>query len=41
MDSTPVRPRERFLTFGAPDIHQDEIDEVVASIKSGWIGTGP
>jgi dTDP-4-amino-4,6-dideoxygalactose transaminase len=41
MADTPVRPRERFLTFGAPDIHQDEIDEVVASIRSGWIGTGP
>lgn len=41
MDQTPVRPKDRFLTFGAPDIHQEEIDEVVASIKSGWIGTGP
>jgi dTDP-4-amino-4,6-dideoxygalactose transaminase len=41
MDHTPVRPKDRFLTFGAPDIHQEEIDEVVASIKSGWIGTGP
>ncbi|HXS10164.1 MAG TPA: DegT/DnrJ/EryC1/StrS family aminotransferase [Candidatus Krumholzibacteria bacterium] len=41
MDQSPVRPKDRFLTFGAPDIHQEEIDEVVASIKSGWIGTGP
>jgi dTDP-4-amino-4,6-dideoxygalactose transaminase len=41
MDQTPVRPKDRFLTFGAPEIHQDEIDEVVASIRSGWIGTGP
>jgi dTDP-4-amino-4,6-dideoxygalactose transaminase len=41
MDQTPVRPKDRFLTFGAPDIHAEEIDEVVASIKSGWIGTGP
>jgi dTDP-4-amino-4,6-dideoxygalactose transaminase len=41
MDQTPVRSKDRFLTFGAPDIHEDEIDEVVASIKSGWIGTGP
>jgi len=41
MDQTPVRPKDRFLTFGAPDVHQDEIDEVVASLRSGWIGTGP
>jgi dTDP-4-amino-4,6-dideoxygalactose transaminase len=41
MDQAPVRPRDRFLTFGAPEILQDEIDEVVASLKSGWIGTGP
>jgi dTDP-4-amino-4,6-dideoxygalactose transaminase len=41
MDQTPVRAKDRFLTFGAPEIHQEEIDEVVASIKSGWIGTGP
>ena len=30
-----------FIIFGAPDIHSDEIDEVVATLKSGWIGTGP
>ncbi len=33
--------REQFLVFGSPDIHQEEIDEVVATLKSGWIGTGP
>jgi len=30
-----------FIIFGAPSIHQDEIDEVVDCLKSGWIGTGP
>lgn len=30
-----------FLIFGAPLIEQPEIDEVVDSLKSGWIGTGP
>jgi len=30
-----------FIVFGAPDIHGDEIDEVVATLRSGWIGTGP
>ncbi len=37
----PVRPRDRFLVFGAPKFEQPEIDEVVACMKSGWIGTGP
>jgi len=30
-----------FLVFGAPAIENDEIEEVVKSLKSGWIGTGP
>lgn len=33
--------RKTFLPFGAPLIEQPEIDEVVASLKSGWLGTGP
>lgn len=32
---------DKFIVFGAPDIHQDEIDEVVSSMESGWLGTGP
>ncbi len=40
-DPLPVRPKDRFLVFGKPRIEQAEIDEVVASLKSGWIGTGP
>lgn len=31
----------KFLVFGAPDIQQDEIDEVLDSLHSGWLGTGP
>ncbi|MEK7991293.1 MAG: DegT/DnrJ/EryC1/StrS family aminotransferase [Thiotrichaceae bacterium] len=30
-----------FLVFGAPAIEQAEIDEVVATLHSGWLGTGP
>ena len=30
-----------FILFGAPDIQREEIDEVVATLNSGWIGTGP
>ncbi|MDH4037422.1 MAG: DegT/DnrJ/EryC1/StrS family aminotransferase [Candidatus Krumholzibacteria bacterium] len=41
MQDKPVRPRDRFLVFGAPQIEQAEIDEVVDSIRSGWLGTGP
>lgn len=33
--------REDFLVFGSPLIGQEEINEVVDSLKSGWIGTGP
>jgi dTDP-4-amino-4,6-dideoxygalactose transaminase len=27
--------------FGQPDIREPEIDEVVATLRSGWLGTGP
>jgi dTDP-4-amino-4,6-dideoxygalactose transaminase len=37
----PVRSKDNFLVFGSPRIEQAEIDEVVASMKSGWLGTGP
>ena len=30
-----------FIVFGAPDIDSTEIDEIVAVLESGWIGTGP
>ena len=33
--------RNDFLVFGSPLIGQDEIDEVLDTIKSGWLGTGP
>ena len=41
MLSRPIRPKDRFLVFGSPLIEQEEIDEVVASMKTGWLGTGP
>jgi dTDP-4-amino-4,6-dideoxygalactose transaminase len=37
----PIRSKDRFLIFGSPVIEQAEIKEVVASMKSGWLGTGP
>ena len=30
-----------FIPFHRPSIGQDEIDEVVATLKSGWLTTGP
>ncbi len=33
--------RSKFLVFGAPLIGEEEIAEVVATLRSGWIGTGP
>lgn len=33
--------RDKYLVFGSPVIEQEEIDEVVSTLKSGWIGTGP
>jgi len=33
--------RKEFLVYGSPMIEQAEIDEVVHSMKSGWLGTGP
>jgi len=33
--------RKDFLVFGSPQICQEDIDEVVDTLKSGWWGTGP
>lgn len=34
-------PRSRYLVFGAPQISAESIREVVDTLNSGWIGTGP
>ena len=33
--------RQAFLPYNRPDIDQAEIDEVVDTLRSGWITTGP
>lgn len=33
--------RETFLPFSRPTIGEDEINEVVDSLRSGWLATGP
>ena len=36
-----VRSHDSFLIFGSPKIEEDEIREVEAVMRSGWLGTGP
>jgi dTDP-4-amino-4,6-dideoxygalactose transaminase len=37
-----VQPvRKDYLIFGSPLILEEDIEEVVATLRSGWIGTGP
>lgn len=37
----PIRSKEEFLVFGSPLIEEEEIQEVVHSLKTCWLGTGP
>ena len=37
----PVRSSEEFLIFGAPLICDEEEREILGSLRSGWLGTGP
>ena len=41
VDSIDAPVRKNFLPFSRPDIEQTEIDEVVDTLHSGWITTGP
>lgn len=33
--------RDKFLVYGAPKIEDDDVQEVVNVMQSGWLGTGP
>ncbi len=33
--------RDTFLVFGAPQLTEDDLQSVMDTLKSGWIGTGP
>jgi dTDP-4-amino-4,6-dideoxygalactose transaminase len=35
------RTKDNFLVFGSPMIEDAEINELVKSMKTGWLGTGP
>lgn len=39
--TAPVRRRETFLPYAPPLIGEEEIAEVVDTLRSGWITTGP
>lgn len=39
-NSSPKK-RDVFLAFAMPPIEDEEISEVIDSMKSGWLGTGP
>lgn len=41
VDLLSQKVRDDFLIFGAPLIGDDEIDEVVDSLRNAWLGTGP
>lgn len=41
MKNHPIRSKDRFLVYGTPAIEEAEIQEVVASMETGWLGTGP
>jgi dTDP-4-amino-4,6-dideoxygalactose transaminase len=36
-----TRSRDQYLVFGAPLLGSEEVNEVAASMKTGWLGTGP
>lgn len=37
----PAPQRETYLVFGQPDIRDEDVAEVVDTLRSGWLGTGP
>lgn len=41
MERVAIPRRSEFLLFGAPDIREPEINEVVETLHSGWLSTGP
>ncbi len=34
-------PKQPYIVFGAPHIGEEEIEEMVKTLRSGWLGTGP
>ena len=41
MRSHALESNEKLIVFGSPKIGKKEIDEVIHSLESGWLGSGP
>ena len=41
LNTSGISVRDKFLPFALPSIGEEEINEVVDSLRSGWITTGP
>jgi dTDP-4-amino-4,6-dideoxygalactose transaminase len=41
LDPVLTEDEQAFLPFALPDIDDDEIEEVIDSLRSGWLTTGP
>ena len=41
LKSEDIKMTVKFLPFALPDIGEEEINEVVATLRSGWVTTGP
>jgi dTDP-4-amino-4,6-dideoxygalactose transaminase len=41
MSDAPSTQTQAFLPFALPEIGDEEIAEVVDTLKSGWVTTGP
>jgi dTDP-4-amino-4,6-dideoxygalactose transaminase len=41
MQDLTLPRRSEFLLFGAPDVREPEIQEVVETLRSGWLSSGP
>src|SRR5712692_6998277 len=41
MATTPKNQNNGFIPFALPEIGEEEINEVVATLRSGWLTTGP
>ncbi len=41
MTDPPHEPNAPYLVFGSPSIGEEEVEEVVDSMRAAWLGTGP
>lgn len=39
--NTEIVKDEKYIVFGSPHVGEEEIEEMVKTLRSGWLGTGP